>query len=339
VSAAAAVAPARWRTPAPARDDARLLVATGAGGLEHTTVADLPRLLRRGDALVINTSATLPSALTGRRHDGTPIGLHLSSPSPWQEPDRWIVELRRDGRPARDGRPGERLALPGEGSATLLARYLGARLWIAALDLPAPVHDYLAEHGAPIRYAHAREAHRLDALQTVFATEPGSAEMPSAGRPFTAGLVTELVARGIDVAPLVLHCGVSSPDRDEPPHPERYSVTAATAARINLARELGGRVVAVGTTVLRALETTADAGGRVRAATGWSDLVLGPGRTVRAADLLLTGFHEPASSHAALLEAFAGPEPVRRAYAAALATGYERHELGDVQLLERAAAA
>jgi S-adenosylmethionine:tRNA ribosyltransferase-isomerase len=317
------------------RDGVRLLVAgPGDGALRHGRFTDLARALCPGDLLVVNTSATLPAALAARRADGSEVTLHLSTPVPGDEADgRWVVELRAGGARARDGRAGERLGLPAGASAELLAPYVGGRLWVAALTLPEPLAAYLHRRGAPIRYAHVEGEWPLDAYQTVYATEPGSAEMPSAGRPFTHELITRLMARGIDLAPLVLHTGVSSLERGETPYPERYRVPAATARRVELTRRAGGRVVAVGTTVVRALETAAGDDGEVRGAAGWTDLVIGPERGVRAVDGLITGFHDPDASHLHLLEAVVGPPLLERVYAAAAAHGYLRHEFGDAALL------
>jgi S-adenosylmethionine:tRNA ribosyltransferase-isomerase len=317
-----------------ARDEVRLLVAAG-DVVRHAGFADLPGLLAPGDVLVVNTSATLPAALAARRAGGARATLHLSTPVPGLDDDEGlrVVELRDAGGRVRDAEAGERIELPAGGEAELLAPYLGARLWVAALDLPGSLPDYLARHGRPIRYGHAPGAWPLAAYQTAFATEPGSAEMPSAGRPFTPELVTRLIAGGVDVAPLVLHTGVSSPEAGERPYPEFYRVPAASAARVAGARERGGRVVAVGTTVVRALESAADADGHVGAAGGWTNLVLGPERPARAVDGLITGFHDPDASHLDLLAAVAGPATVDRAYREAALHGYRRHEFGDVALL------
>ncbi len=331
-------APARREAHAPPeargldRDEVRMLVAT-ADGLTHAQARDLPEQLRAGDVLVVNTSATLPAALPARRADGGMLQLHLSTPG--GGPDRWVVELRRDGERFRGGRAGETLALPGAARATLLAPYLaGARLWLAAIDTGATaLPDYLDEHGAPIRYGYVEQSWPLRDYQTVFALHPGSAEMPSAGRPFTAQLVTALVARGIAIAPLVLHTGVSSQEAGEPPYPERYAVPATTARLVNAARAGGGRVVAVGTTVVRALETVARADGSVAPAAGWTHHVVTPARGARAVDGLLTGWHEPGASHLQLLAAVGGTALVAASYAAALDGGYRWHEFGDVHLL------
>ena len=157
--------------------------------------------------------------------------------------------------------------------------------------------------------------------------------MPSAGRPFTSEVITRLVAKGIDVAPIVLHTGVASIEADELPYPERVHVPESTAERVQLARRSGHRVIAVGTTVVRALETAAGPDGVVRAYNGWTDLIVTPERGVRATDGLLTGWHEPASSHLLMLEAVAGFELLQDSYVAGISEGYRWHEFGDVHLI------
>ena len=316
--------------PPAERDEVRLMVAERGHPLVHDMFRGLPGHLRPGDLLVVNTSATMPAALPAGE-----LTLHLSTPVP-NELAKWVVELRRHGARYRGASAGDRLALPGGGSAELLASYLSpGRLWIAALDLPAPLHDYLAEHGRPIAYAHHSAPPELDELQTIFADEPGSAEMPSAGRPFTQRVLDDLLLRGVQVAPLVLHTGVSSLERGERPYPERYRVPALTASRVNAHRAAGGRVIAVGTTVVRALETVAAPDGRVEPGQGWTGLTVTPERGVRAVDGLLTGWHEPDASHLLMLEAVGGDELIERSYDAALACGYRWHEFGDSHLLLR----
>jgi S-adenosylmethionine:tRNA ribosyltransferase-isomerase len=173
----------------------------------------------------------------------------------------------------------------------------------------------------------------LSAYQTVFARHPGSAEMPSAGRPFTDRIVTRLVTAGVLVLPVLLHTGVASPEAHERPYPEPFEVPAATARAVTAARAAGGRVIAIGTTVVRALESAAGPDGLVRAASGFTDLVVTPERGVRVVDGLLTGFHEPTASHRDLLAAVAGPDLLAACYAAASAAGYRWHEFGDANLL------
>ncbi len=339
MSALSFALPARLEAgePPPERDGGRLMVARQGRPLVHGRFRDLPRHLRAGDLLVVNISATLPAALPARRADGAALELHLSTPEPPPGgPPRWVVELRRDGRRYDRGTPGERLELPGGGAATLLAPFLSpGRLWVAALDTPEPLERFLAAHGRPIRYAHESRPRPLADHQTIFASEPGSAEMPSAGRPFTHRLLAALRARGIGLTPLVLHTGVSSQERGERPYPERYCVGPSTAARVNTTRAAGGRVIAVGTTVVRALETAARPDGTVAPASGWTTLTITPERGVRAIDGLLTGWHEPDASHLLMLEAVAGRALLERSYAAALAEGYRWHEFGDSHLLLR----
>jgi len=315
------------------RDEVRMLVTERASGrVRDLHARDLPDVLDPGDLLVVNTSATVPAAFRARRADGTELDLHVSTPLP--DSDHRLVELRHDGGSFRAGRAGERLALTGGGVATPVAPYLpGARLWVAELRLPAPLEAYLARHGRPIRYRHIHGEWPLDAYQTVYATEPGSAEMPSAGRPLSERVITALVARGVAVAPIVLHAGVSSLEEGETPGPEWYRVPAATARLVNATHAGGGRVIADGTTVVRALETTAGDDGTVAAGEGWTTLVVTPERGVRAVDGLLTGWHEPESSHLKLLRAVGGRDLVERSYEEALRRGHLWHEFGDVHLI------
>jgi S-adenosylmethionine:tRNA ribosyltransferase-isomerase len=314
------------------RDDVALLVARRRSGtLEHRRFRDLPQVLAPGDLLVVNTSATLPAAVDARL-DGLPVELRFSTPA---ADSHWVVELRAgDGSPLRRAPLGARLELPAGGRAELVARYAGSdRLSLARLELDRPLGDYLYRHGRAIRYGYVPEPWPLEAYQTVFALEPGSAEMPSAGRPFTPELVTKLVARGILFAPLLLHTGVSSLERGELPYPERYRVPATTARLVDAVRNWGGRVIAIGTTVVRALETAADPDGTVSPGGGWTNLVVTPKRGLRAVDGLLSGWHEPEASHQLMLEAVAGRELLRRSYDAARARGYRWHEFGDVHLI------
>ncbi len=314
------------------RDDVAMLVARRSDGqLVHARFRDLPAFLEPGDLVVVNTSATLPAALPARLGRRL-VELRLSTGT---DDGRWVVELRgADGRPLAPPPAGERLELAGGASAELLERYAGSnRLALARLDVDAPLGEYLKRHGRPIQYGYVSRALPLDAYQTVFAREPGSAEMPSAGRPFTPELVTELAVRGVLLAPITLHTGVSSPERGEPPYPERYRVPLTTARLVNAVHLWGGRVLAVGTTVVRALETVASEDGTVDAGEGWTSLVVTPERGLLAVDGLLTGWHEPASSHLELLAAAAGAELLERSYRAARENGYRWHELGDVHLI------
>ncbi|MEU6684751.1 S-adenosylmethionine:tRNA ribosyltransferase-isomerase [Streptomyces sp. NPDC046832] len=330
--------PVEQRGPGLDRDAVRLLVSRGAG-VAHHTFAELPRLLRAGDLLVVNTSATLAAAVDGRSGHARVV-VHFSTRG---DDGRWAVELREpDGRGttrARAGGPaGTEVCLPG-GVGLVLEEPLGGRgdrLWWARVSGPG-VPGLLREHGRPIRYAYTERDQPLSVYQTVFALPSadgtGSAEMPSAARPFTARLVAELVSRGVQFAPVTLHTGVASAEAHEPPYPERFAVPEASARLINAARAGGGRVVAVGTTAVRAVESAVGTDGAVRARAGWTDLVVTPERGVRVVDGLLTGLHEPEASHLLMLEAVAGRTAVERGYEAALQGRYLWHEFGDVHLV------
>lgn len=322
--------------PAPpsSRDGVRLLVARPSG-VEHTGFAQLAQHLEPGDLVVVNTSATVAAAVDGFRRDGTGITVHVSTTL---DDGSWVIEIRPRGQaegPVPDVTPGEPIALPGGVELVVAAPHPAGqrRLWRAFARVEGGAPAFLARHGRAIRYAYVPGEHPLAAYQTVFAREPGSAEMPSAGRPFTADLVTDLVTRGIGVVPLTLHTGVSSQEPGEPPQPERFRVPPATARAVNTTRSAGGRVVAVGTTVTRALESAADGHGEVHERSGWTDLVLGPDRPARVVNGLVTGWHAPGASHLDLLEAVAGAGLVEAAYRAAVAARYLWHEFGDSCLL------
>ncbi|WP_369143487.1 S-adenosylmethionine:tRNA ribosyltransferase-isomerase [Streptomyces sp. R44] len=332
--------PAEQRGSGRGRDDVRLLVSRGEA-VSHHSFRELPGLLRAGDVLVVNTSTTLAAAVDGLLGPGPgePVVVHFSTRG---DDGRWAVELRTpDGagstRPRGGGPAGAVVRLPG-GARLVLAEPLvpgSGRLWWARADVDVP--GLLGRYGRAIRYGYTERDQPLSAYRTVFARPSpdgaGSAEMPSAGRPFTARLVAQLVDRGVRIAPLSLHTGVSSAEAHEPPYPERFEVPAATAALVNTARAEGGRVIAVGTTVVRALESAAGPDGVVRGAQGWTGLVVTPERGVLVVDGLLTGLHEPEASHLLMLEAVAGRPALRSAYAAAVRGRYLWHEFGDVHLL------
>ncbi|MEU6193702.1 S-adenosylmethionine:tRNA ribosyltransferase-isomerase [Streptomyces sp. NPDC047061] len=329
--------PAEQRGPGLERDAVRLLVSRGTAASHHA-FAELPCLLRAGDLLVVNTSPTLAAAVDGRAGHARVV-VHFSTRG---DDGRWAVELREpDGNGTTRARAGTRAGsevwLPGGVRLVLeepqSAR--GERLWWARVS--ADVRGLLREHGRPIRYSYTERDQPLSVYQTVFALPPadgaGSAEMPSAARPFTARLVAELVSRGVQFAPVTLHTGVSSAEAHEPPYAERFAVPEASARLINNVRAGDGRVVAVGTTAVRAVESAAGPDGVVRAAEGWTELVVTPERGVRVVDGLLTGLHEPEASHLLMLEAVAGRAAVDRSYEEALRGLYLWHEFGDVHLI------
>jgi len=328
------------------RDQVKLMVSKVSDDqVLHTHFRLISEYLNAGDVLVINTSGTLNAALNVNRFDGMPVELHLSTHLPG---DKWVVELRLPGEtgssPFYEAVAGETLELPGGASARLLTPYRPARLeqegaparrrlWIARLDIPQPFQHYLSKYGFPIRYKYVRQGWPISYYQTAYATEMGSAEMPSAGRAFTPELITRLVAQGVLFSPLILHTGVASLEEHEPPYEEYYRVPAASARLVNHAREAGGRVIAVGTTSVRALETVTSPDGCVHADEGWTDLVITPERGLYAVDGLLTGLHEPRSSHLSMLASLAGFDHLRKAYNEALSQGYLWHEFGDLHLI------
>jgi S-adenosylmethionine:tRNA ribosyltransferase-isomerase len=335
------------------RDEVRLMVSyLDDNRIVHSRFGDLPEFLEAGDTLIVNTSGTINAALPAERSDGSPLTVHLSTHLP---ADLWVVELRSSSgdEPVLDGKSGEVLSLPEGASMVLQTPYLSERrqrdeesnrLWISTLNLPVNLNDYLDRFGSPIRYRYVRESWPAGYYQTVYATEMGSAEMPSAGRAFTPELITRLVANGVRVVPLILHTGVASLEDDEPPYEEFYRVPPETAAAINAARAAGRRVVAVGTTVVRALETVTDRDGSTHPGEGWTDVFITPERGIRSVDAMLTGLHEPRSTHLSMLEALvgsvsacplatSGTEHLEVAYSEALKRGYLWHEFGDLHLI------
>jgi S-adenosylmethionine:tRNA ribosyltransferase-isomerase len=318
------------------RDAVRMMVSIGEQAPRPSTARDLATWLHEGDLVVVNTSATIPAAIDATTPGGGAVVVHLSTELPT---GLHLVEVRRqqlDGStaPDFDDHGGEALTLVGGGSVRVLGRMPGSvRLWVATLDLPSPLLEHLCRFGRPIRYGYVPDSWPITAYQNSFSREPGSAEMPSAGRVLTAEVITDLVANGIAVSPIVLHTGVASLEAHETPYPERYRVPAVTARAVNATHAAGARVVAVGTTVVRALETVGDDDGIVHPGQGWTELVVTPERGVRVVDGLLTGWHEPEASHLLMLEAVAGRPALELAYGAALTAGYRWHEFGDVHLI------
>ena len=330
------------------RADVRLMVSRTAGReISHHAFADLPDLLLPGDLVVVNNSATLPAAVPvvvtapALARVGL-LSVHFSTALP---DGAWLAELR-SGRgqatvPFSGGETGLTLGLAGGAVLTLCERF-SHRLWRARLS--TAVIPYLLRHGQPIRYSYVPRPWPIAAYQTVFATWPGSAEMPSAARPFTPEIVTRLVSRGVAIAPVTLHTGVSSLEGGEDPYPESYDVPAATARLVNLTRQTGGRVIAAGTTVVRALESAARADGGtaqdhnsadrpVIPSAGWTSHVVTRRTGVGVVDGLLTGLHEPRSTHLWMLAAFADDALLQHCYSDAADLAYRWHEFGDVHLL------
>src|SRR5438876_522315 len=317
------------------RDAVRLLVTTPAGN-RHATFAELPRFLSAGDLLVANGSATLAASLQAHGPAGT-YTLDLST----RYADRlWLAEPRWDS--AHPGpmpiQPGEEARLDGA-TVRYVAPYPGIpRLWFIRSD--RPLEPILERAGVPIHYGYVQKIWPLDAYQSLFSRVPGSAEMPSAARPITSRIQAALEAAGVRFTSVVLHSGVSSLEietdsvEQQAVYPEPFQVSRSAAEMVNRTREEGHRVVAIGTTVVRALESAWTPDG-LRPRQGFTRLFVHPGNPVRSVDGLLTGFHDPVTSHLAMLAALIGLPRVMEAYRAAIGNGYRWHEFGDSHLILR----
>ncbi len=337
-------APTHTTAPAPAsargvpRDGIRLM-AVRPDGIAHLRFSDLAGQLRAGDLVVVNNSATVAAEADGELVGVGPVVVHAAAPL---DDGSWAIELRSAPDAAwsiLDASAGDRIRL-GPTMLTLTAPYphadssptgTGNRLWRSTID--GDLTRHLRRHGRPIAYGYLDRRYPLGDYQTVFGTSEGSAEMPSAGRPFTHRLVTRLISNGIGIAPITLHTGVSSQEAGEAPQTERFEVPAATARLVNATRASGGRIVAVGTTVTRALESAVTDGGRVQPRRGWTERVISPSDPARVVTGLITGWHDPHASHLLLVESIAGPELTQAAYDAAVSAGYLWHEFGDSALL------
>lgn len=317
------------------RDEVRLLITTGSDH-EHARFRDLPRFLAPGSLLVVNTSATLKASLPARHGALGPL---LANVSTSYGNGLHLVELRKSA--AEPGplpvEAGDSLEI-GNLTARLVSPHPGLpRLWFAQID--GDLRQAMARVGEPIRYGYLEAPYpAIDSYQTLFARVPGSAEMPSAGRPFTPRVLDALRARGVGLAEVTLHTGVSSHEveanevEEQALYAEPFAVPERTAEAVTAARREGRPVIAVGTTVVRALESAWD-GERVRAAAGFTRVFIHPGRSVRSVDGLVSGLHDPLASHLAMLYAIAPRELVRAAYAEAVRENYLWHEFGDSHLL------
>ena len=349
--------PGNRTAPSPAearglrRDDVRLLVAHGEQ-LIHARFGDLADHLEPGDLLVVNASQTVAgevdAVLAG---DGTSNGDVVVHVAMDLRDGTWVVEVRTSPDAAwavLDARAGQTLTLTGADETAVLSLLepyprvnssptgVGNRLWRASYAGESDLPVLLARVGRPIAYGYLDRQYPIEDYRTIFGTTPVSAEMPSAARPFTPEVVTRLVSHGIAIAPIVLHTGVSSQEAGEAPQPEWFEVSESTARLVNVTRAGGGRIIAVGTTVTRALESAvqgAPGRAKVEASEGWTERVVTRAVPPRVVDGLVTGWHDPAASHLLLVEAVAGPQLTQAAYDSAVEAGYHWHEFGDSALL------
>jgi S-adenosylmethionine:tRNA ribosyltransferase-isomerase len=335
--------------PAHPRDAARLLVARPGGALEDRSVRDLPALLRAGDIMVFNDTKVIPAQLRGRRErDGNVAQIIVNLIERIDEAEWWAL-----ARPGKRLAIGDRIAFGHEGrvcllgtlAATVMEKAADGRVRLAfqfhgtfldeaiATIGEAPLPPYIAQRRAP-------DDQDLADYQTIYATHEGAVAAPTAGLHFTPELVARLDAAGIERAFLTLHVGAGTflPVKAEDTsghtmHAERGTIDAATAERLNAARKRGGRIVSVGTTALRLLESAADASGVIHPFEGATDIFITPGYRFRAVDLLMTNFHLPRSTLFMLVAAFAGLGTMQRAYAHAIESGYRFYSYGDSSLL------
>lgn len=324
-----------------ARDQVRLMVIDRATyRVEHTRFDSLGEFLRPSDLLVFNTSRTLPAVLDGCDLKGGPcMEIRLAHRLP---DDSWLALLLcQQGNPFACGlRSGMQIDF-GQGlMGTVYDRDQNIpRLWKMRFSKSGTeLMDLLYRLGRPIRYEYVSAPWDLDYYQTVYAKEPGSAEMPSAGRAFTWKLLFDLKRRGIETAYIVLHTGLSSYmdddlDGQHPASEEEYFISETAAQKINSTHQRGGRVIAVGTTVVRALESVADEAGKVHPGHGYTRLHITADHVLKSVDGLLTGLHEPEASHLDLLTAFLPAEKIRSAYEEAVQQRYLWHEFGDLNLI------
>lgn len=328
-----------------ARDGVKLMVLDREGMVQHSYFNQIDRFLRPGDLLVFNASRTLPASLKGCDHT-TQACLEVRL-AHHQSDGSWLALLlcqhdlqQKEKRFACPMHAGMQLDFGAGLTADVEARDERIpRLWRLRFSLDeADLIDKLHQVGQPVRYSYVSAPWDLDYYQTVYASVPGSAEMPSAGRAFTWELLFKLKQQGIDTAHIVLHTGLSSYmddalDEQHPASEEAYFISDRAADKINQTRQRGGRIIAVGTTVVRALESVADSQARVRAGHGYTRLIITAQHSLKAVDGLLTGLHEPEASHLDLLTAFMPPEKLQPAYEEAIRREYLWHEFGDLNLI------
>jgi S-adenosylmethionine:tRNA ribosyltransferase-isomerase len=320
------------------RDEVRLLVTTNHGEVHHSTFKFLPDWLQKGDVLVVNTSATIPAALPVSLPGKKTGRLHLSTRLTHS---KWLIEIREiTGNKTKrwhEGEPGMIFQLSSGAYVILEKRFYNNNqwldLWVAELHTPQPLQSYLELNARPIQYDKLDRLYPLSYYQTFFSVRPGSSEMPSAGRGFTKTLVERLLNKGITFAPVLLHTGVSSLEENEPPYPEYMEIDPLTAAVINNAKTQGRRIIAVGTTAVRAIESSVNDNGDVMPYRGSTELFIDEGYNMKVINGLLTGFHEPHASHLNMLQSIAGFQHIDMAYQEAIQSGYFWHQFGDLHLV------
>lgn len=324
------------------RGEVRLMVSNRTNdSIAHTTFGEIGNYLREGDVLIVNTSGTIKAALSTRLPNGKEGRIHLSSPLGSNE---YLVEVRQvvknNTKRFYGLKAGDKLPIPLATNVKIIAPHFTQtvedehiQLWKVRFDISILIDEYLERYGEPVKYNNINKKYPHHYYQTCFANEMGSAEMPSAGRAFTPQLVNQLLSRGIQFAPILLHTGISSLEVNEKPYPEYFKVSASTASLINLAKAEGRRIIAVGTTAIRAVESTVDKEFKVHAQKGMTNLFITPKRGLKVIDGMLTGMHEPKASHLLMMQALADVTHLSKCYEAAIAEQYQWHEFGDLHLI------
>ena len=321
-----------------ARDDVRLLVTKGDGSVDHSFFNRFSENLQAGDVLVVNTSATQAAAFPIEISKGRKGMVHFSTQINHEE---WLVEIReiKGNKTIRwkDGAENEVFNLPNKGTIKLKSKFYENRdllhLWTVEVNIDQDIQSYMQMYGQPIKYENLDKAYPLDYYQTYFSYQPGSSEMPSAGRGFTSLLVNKLLEKGIELVPVLLHTGVSSLEENEAPYPEYMELSPASAKIINKAKRTGRRIVAVGTTAVRAVESATNIQGEVVPYKGNTSLYIQNEYKMRTINAMLTGFHEPKASHLNMLQSLAGADHIDEAYNAAIDNNYYWHQFGDLHLI------
>lgn len=329
--------------PPERRSAVRLLTVDSAvGAVGHGCLVDLTERLATGDLLVVNDAATLPGSLNAHTDTGAAVEMRLLGQT---ETGDWRAVLfgAGDWHTDTDARPAPPTVVPGD---TIHCQPLSATVtWVSPESSRlvemrfdrsgAALWSWLYRLGAPVQYAHVSKPLPLWSVQTVYGARPWAAEMPSAGRPLSWSILLALRQKGIDVAAVTHAAGLSAtgdPALDGDPLPERFEISPSTVAAVMRTRARGGRVIAVGTTVVRAIEGSVQLHGDLRPGSGVTDLVIGPHTRPRYVDGVITGMHAPGESHYELLRAFVDESLLRESFEQAVARGYRCHEFGDVAL-------
>ncbi|MBM7662655.1 S-adenosylmethionine:tRNA ribosyltransferase-isomerase [Bacillus mesophilus] len=311
------------------RDEVKLMILDRfTARTFHGEFQDLGEFLETGDVLVLNNSRTIPAVLKGKQGNRD-IEIRLS---------RKVNELQWEALLTGGPYTGQNLLLPDNVKAKIIGNGSENPLVILQFSVSGQdFYNFLYEYGEPIRYEYIKQPWSLDSYQTVYSSVPGSVEMPSAGRAFSWRLLNELRNKGVELAFVQLHAGLSYYGHDQWPdpskHPERFHIPTEAADKINRAKRNGKRVIAVGTTVVRTLETAGDDRGYVSEGSGVTHLYIHKETNIKVVDGLLTGLHEPEASHLDLLSAFVDREMLFKAYHHAIDRGYLWHEFGDMNLI------